>query len=65
MTLDELASIDTVTHEMPLNNVASGQSVKVSFTSDHKAYLSNSNEVGVSAEDVEAALTEALKSCIG
>ena len=36
MTLDELASIDTVTHEMPLNNVASDWSAKVPFTSDHR-----------------------------
>lgn len=43
MTLDELASLATVTHEVVLSNLASDQSVKVSFTSDHKAYLSNSN----------------------
>ena len=44
LTLDELANLATVTHEAVLSNLASDQSVKVSFTSDHKAYLSNSND---------------------
>ena len=44
MTLEDLAALQTVTHQMQVAGVADGQSIKVSFTSDEKAYLSNSLE---------------------